>query len=487
MKVLLVNPQSKIVETSRIWQRSLLTPIVPLGLAYIAAILEQNGIEVKAVDQVAEKLSEDRLFDIIINENPDIIGITCLTAVMDTVISLSRRINNHDKNIKIILGNIHASMFAEDLLRDGIGDVIIHGEGEHAMLEVVSRISKGLSLYGMEGIGYAENGKIYNNTGCYMIPDLDSLPYPAFHLFDLNKYKEVPLASIYNEIALVISASRGCPFDCVFCAQNRIYTSPRYRKIESVVNEMEYMHERYNAKYFGFVDAFFPFSIEYGFKFCEAVIKKGLHKKVKWVTETMVNLVDLQLTKKMKEAGLHMLEFGFESGSQRILNTLSKNINLDQAKKAVHYAKEAGVLTLGLFMLGFPGETAKECAQTIRFARELDCDFVKFNMVTPYPGSRLYEINKERIGKINNPSGLNSWYDWFDNHGRELYTVGAMSGNELRNIQRRAMFSFYARPGKIVKTIARNRVSLKFLLFGGVILLVGYFRMLSAKWKRSKK
>ncbi|MDD5109029.1 MAG: radical SAM protein [Candidatus Omnitrophica bacterium] len=486
MKVLLINPQSKAIEKSCIWQREMLTPVIPLGLAYIAAVLEKNTIPVKVFDQVAEKWNEDKLFASIVSEKPDLVGITCLSASMDTVISLSRRIKNYNKDIKIILGNIHASIFAKQLLNAGIADIIVHGEGEYTMLEVVSRIERKLNFSGIGGIGYIEEGKLYNNRENYIIPDLDNLPYPAFHLFDLNKYKEIPLASIYGEIALVISASRGCPFDCIFCAQNKIFAKTRYRKIENVIDEMEYMHTIYNAKYFGFVDAFFPFSIEHGMEFCEQLIKRGLNKKVRWVTETVVNLIDPQLTKKMKEAGLHMLEFGFESGSQRVLDTFGKKINLEQGKKAVRYAKDAGILTLGLFMLGLPGETAEECEQTVKFAKELDCDFVKFNLATPYPGSRLYELSMEKIGKIRNLSGFNSWYDWFENKDNEFYTVGLMSVKELRNIQRKAMFSFYFRPVKVIKTIVNKRVSFKFLLFGAMLLLTGYFKALSGKWEKPK-
>jgi len=350
---------------------------------------------------------------------------------------------------------------------------------------VILRIRNKLGLEGIRGVGYLEGTRLINIKDNYITPDLDNLPYPAFHLFDLNKYKEIPLASIYGEIALVISASRGCPFDCVFCAQNKIFACPRYRKIENVVDEMEYMHTIYNAKFFGFVDAFFPFSIEHGMEFSEALIERGLNKKVKWVTETVVNLVNPQLAKKMKEAGLHMLEFGFESGSQRILDGFGKKVNLEQGKKAVSYAKDAGILTLGLFMLGLPGETAQECEQTIKFAKELDCDFAKFNLATPYPGSRLFEIYKDKMGKLDNFSGLNSWYDWFGRKNSQFHTVGLLSAKQLRGIQRKAMFGFYLRPAKVLKILTKKRVSFKFLVFGGIILLAGYLKSLFSNDKKS--
>ncbi|MDD3345579.1 MAG: radical SAM protein [Candidatus Omnitrophica bacterium] len=484
MKVLLINPQSRAVQNSPFWQRSLLTPIIPLGLAYIAAVLEKNGIRVQIVDQVAEGLKEDSLLEIVKVMKPDVVGFSCLTAAMDTVVSLSAAIKALDRDIKIVLGNIHASVFAEVLLKKRVGDVVIHGEGDYTMLELVSRFEKGKGLEGMNGIAFMSNGSLYNNAKVIEVGDLDALPYPAYHLLDLKKYREVPLAGIYNKIAITISASRGCPFNCVFCSQNRIHGRPRYRKIESIIDEMEFMHERYNAKFFGFTDAFFPFSTRHGIEFCDALIKRGLHKKVKWVVETMVDFVTRDLAEKMKEAGLYMLEFGFESGSQKVLDRLGKNTDLEYSKKIMRITRKLGILTLGLFMIGLPGETVSDCDKTIQFAKELDCDFVKFNIATPYPGSKLFESYKDEVASLRNFSAVSSWYDWFCNSDREFCTVGSIGADVLRNIQRKAMFSFYFRPSKIAKSILKRRISLKFMFFGALTLLTGYWRMFVSGCKK---
>jgi radical SAM superfamily enzyme YgiQ (UPF0313 family) len=484
VKVVLVNPNSEVVESSRRSRRDFLTPIIPLGIAYIAAVLEQNGITTKIIDQVAEKIDKDAVFEKIVAENPDLVGFSCLTATMNNAAKLSRRIRNYDKSIKIILGNIHASIFADELLKQGAADIVVRGEGEYTMLELASYIEKGIGLGGIKGISFVDGGRVFHNPDREPIEDLDKLPYPAMHLFQLDKYTEVPLASIYNSIASVIQASRGCPYKCIFCTQDRIHKRPRYRRIENVIDEIEYMSDRYKIKYFGFSDPFFPFSIDSGMDFCDKFIKRGLHKKIRWVTETRVDLVNSELLKRMKEAGAYLIMYGFEVGSQEVLRGLKKGTTLQQARLAMKYTKEAGIMALGLFMLGMPGETRQSCEETIRFAKELDCDLVNFNIVIPYPGSELFDTYISKREQFEELDKFNSWYDWFSDSGELIYSPEGMSSKELKDIQRKAMFSYYMRPKIILRNIVKKRISLKFLFYGARILINSGFKVLTGKIRR---
>ncbi len=487
MKVVLINPNSEVVESSQKFRREMLTPIIPLGLAYIAAVLEKNGIEVVIIDQVAERIDKDALFKRIVAAKPDVVGFSCLTATMNNTNKIARKIKDYNKGIKVVLGNIHASLFADELLKEGKADIVVRGEGEFSMLELISCLREGKSLHGVNGISFSNAGNVCHNPDRGPIEDLDTLPYPALHLLDLGNYREVPLASIYKSRASAILASRGCPYRCIFCTQDRIHKRPRYRKIDNVIDEIEYMNDRHKVDCLGFTDTFFPFSINSGLEFCDKFIERGLHRRVRWVTETRVDMVSPKLLKRMKEAGLYLMMYGFEVGNQAILNKLKKGTTLEQARLAMKHTKDAGIMTLGLFMLGMPGETKKTCEETINFAKELDCDFVKFNVVIPYPGSELFDSCVNKRGRTEDLDKFNSWYDWFSDSGDLIYTPEGMTSKELKDIQRKAMFSFYVRPKIILRNIIKRRISLKFFIYGARILINSGFKILANKIRKRKQ
>lgn len=476
MRVILVSPNSDLIENDKTFRQRFLTPIIPLGLGYIAAILEKSSIEVVIIDQVALDINRRELVKKILSLRPQIVGFSCLTSVMNNVRQIASDIRHADKNVKIVLGNIHPTVLPEESLKDGLADIVVRGEGEITMLELVRALKEKNNLRAVEGISFRENGSICHNPDRRPTEDLDVLPYPAMHLFDLTKYTEVPLASIYGEVASSISGSRGCPHKCIFCSQDKIHKKPRYRTMKNIVDELEFMNKNFGITCFGFSDPFFPFSFETGMEFCEEMLRTGLHKKIKWVTETRVDMVNLELLKNMKKAGAHLIMYGFEVGNQQVLNRSNKNARIDQAKSAMRDTKKAGIMSLGLFMLGLPGETIDTCKQTIEFAKELDTDFVKFNIAIPYPGSQLFEEYRTGQNMDKEFEKFNSWYDWFSPSGELAYTPDGMTSEELKNLQRKAMFSFYVRPKIIINNILKKRISLKFLFYGAKILLNGYYR-----------
>jgi len=474
MKVLLVNPNSEIAETSWEYRRAVV-PILPQGIAYISAVLERNGIEILVIDQYAENMGNNRLIDRIDEEAPDIVGFSCLTAAMSNVARIIAGIRLLRKGIKVVLGNIHATVFADELLRDGLADVIVRGEGEESMLELVLTINQGMDLHSVKGISFMNGGEVCHNCDREAVGNLDELPYPAWHLFNLRNYKKVPLVALRNTI-FPIQASRGCPYKCFFCSQEKMHKGIRYRKVESVVDEIECMIKKFGVYYFGFNDAYFPFSIEYGIRFCEELIRRGLEKKIKWITETRVDMVNLDLLRKMKKAGVHLIMYGFEVGNQEVLSKTGKRTTLEQAKEAMRMTKKAKILSLGLFMLGLPGETIVSCEDTIRFANELDCDIAKFNIAVPLPGSEFfagYIGKKEAVGDT---SKFTSWFDWssLSNSGQLLSTPQDVSSRELVDLQRKAMFSFYLKPRIIFRHLFIT--SFSDLYFGFYILARKYLK-----------
>jgi len=475
MRVLLINPSSWVADTSWVF-KTLLSPLPPQGIAYIAAVLEKDGVGVSLIDQYAVGLSNERLVSIIDRGAYDLVGFSCLTPTMGNVTAISGGIRKLKKEVKVVLGNIHATVFAEELLEEGIADIVVRGEGEYTMRQLTSVLKNHRDLSTVEGISFRQNGKVIRNTDREPIRNLDELPYPAWHLLDLRYYKEVALASLY-ETAFPMQASRGCPYRCIFCAQEKIHSLPRYRKIETVVDELEHMHKRFRVRTFGFNDAYFPFSFEHGMGFCEEVIARGLHKVIKWGTELRVDQANRALLKKMKEAGVHIIMYGFESGNQDVLNRAKKKARIEQAYEAMRLTKEAGILSLGFFILGLPGETKKTCQETIAFAKKLDCDFVKFNIAIPYPGSEFYEMHKDKLKeKLKEPEKFTSWYDWSTYKPDLVYIPEGMTAQELIRMQRKAMFEFYVRPRIIIRHIIRRSISLRNFILGAYILVTRFLR-----------
>lgn len=473
MKVLLINPNSSLINRSWAY-RKFFTPIAPLGLAYIASVLEQKGIEVSIFDQFANKAPDRELSDLVKKEQPDVIGFSALTPVIPDIKRLVTGIREASKRSKIVLGNLHGTCFPEEILNEEVADIVVRGEGEITMLELCQRLSKGKELKGLSGISFKLDGQIIHNPDRELIDNLDSLPFPAWHLLNPDNYTEVPLAAISKARAFPIIASRGCTYRCYYCSQDKIYKKVRYRGLNKVVDEMEYFNGSFNIKFFGFSDAYFPFDEESGLEFCNIVIKRGLPKKLKWATETRVDKVTPRLLSAMKEAGAHLIMYGVEVGNASILESLNKHTTLEQAKIAFKETRKARILSQGLFMLGLPGETPETCRDTINFAKELDCDIVKFNIAMPYPGSPFFEDYK-RLKSVHKPEKFTSWFDWATPSGELVYTPEGMDSNTLRYLQRRAMFEFYVRPKLILRCILKRTISYKNIFYGGLWLIFLFY------------
>jgi anaerobic magnesium-protoporphyrin IX monomethyl ester cyclase len=469
MQVILINPNSSLINNSWAY-RKFCSPIAPLGLCYIAAALRKKGIDVSVIDQFATKISNKDLIDLIKRKKPELVGFSVLTPLVPDTRKLAKEIRGISADIKIVLGNIHGTCFPDEVLQEGMADIVVRGEGEITMLELCHRLDRKDSLKDLPGISYRIDGQIVHNPERGFMADLDSLPYPAWDMLSLEAYRSHPMISVNNAIALPVLASRGCDYRCYYCSQDKSYNKFKYRKLEEVVNEIEYFNTNLKVKTFGFCDAYFPFDEKSGFEFCDTIIRRKLHKKIRWVTETRVDKVTPDLLKIMKAAGLHLIMYGIEVGNETVLKSLGKGTTLTQARTAVKESKKAGILTQGLFMLGLPGETEKTCKDTINFARELDCDIVKFNVAVPYPGSRFFQeyAGKEDLG---NPDTFTSWIDWTASQKNLSFVPKEMSSEALRYLQRKAMFEFYVRPKVIIRHIAKGTISLKNVFLGGIWLI----------------
>jgi len=473
LRVVLVNPIIGVQQLRHIYRR-LLPPVPPMGLCYIAAILEKNSFEVHIIDQYAYRLSNEQLLNRISEMEPDVVGFSCLTPVFSNVEELCKKLRLFKKIPKIILGNLHATLFSEEMLKNDIADVIVRGEGEHTVLELLLAIQSEENFLGIDGISYCCGDSVVHNKDRGPIDCLDDLPYPAWHLLDWEYYVKAPMLGLRSP-AVPMQASRGCPYKCIFCAQNIIHKGFRTRSIDSVVDEIEYVNSHYGINNFVFCDSFFPSTIEIGYEFCDKIISRNLHTKIKWLTEMRTNQVTDELMNRMKQAGLYLILFGFESGSQKTLNAMRKKATIKAAEDSVKIAKKHGILTTGLFMLGMPEETLEDCRQTIQFAKLLNCDVVKFNIVIPYPGTLLYEQYKDDTNFNCSYKDFTSWEAWLSGNKKLPFISKHISREELVNIQGEAMFSYYVRPHIVLRHLKLRMISVGDIIFGGYFLLVKFF------------
>ncbi len=473
MKIILIEPCSKTTRSLSGFRKSMFL-FPPIGIAYIASVLERNGIEVEVIDQLAEDIENQGVLEIIKRKSPEIVGFSCLTPNMGAVKEITALIRGLNKGTKIVLGNVHASIFARELLEQNWADFIIHGEAEYTMLELALAIEGNCDFGNIPGLSYKENDKVYNNKPREQANDLDSLPYPAWHLFDLRRYKTYT-ALFPSGPALPISGQRGCSYRCIYCAQDVIFKCVKQRSPLKLADEINFFYERFKVKTFVFVNSSFPISKESGLMFSDELIRRGLNKKIIWFTETRVDMVDLELLKKMRLAGLRWIQYGIEVGNSKTLDSIEKKATLKDAARAVYYAKKAGITCMGLFMLGLPGESKETCMETINFAKKLDSDFAVFTRAIPFPGSRFFEIYKTKLNfNVDNYDKFNWWRD--PERDEELvYTPEGMCSRDLIDLQNKAWFKFYVRPGLIIRYLIRGKVPPGILYHAAYRMIKNYF------------
>lgn len=382
-------------------------PYPPLGLAYLAAYLRKYGkheYDIRILDANCEK---DVLRKILAFK-PQIVGFTALSPQINEVVQMSKNLRQLKPDICQVIGGVHVSAVPEMTLKRGSFDVAILREGEQTFCEITDAyFSNDLSADGLKrirGIGFIGNDGFYRTEPRPPIKDMDLIPHPARDLLNMEYYLSHYLlvrGLIGNRIA-TIHTSRGCPFRCAFCSSGNVFQTVRQFSPEYVVNEINELVMKYRAKFLFFTDDTFIINKERVKAICEGVIEKNLEDKIRWEVQARTNLIgqdDLELLKLMKQAGCVQIDYGFESGSDRILRFLKKGgVSVATNQQAIEVTREAELHVMGTFMLGTPGETDSEIEETKNFVmKNVDkIDYFQTFVTTPYPGTELYEICLEK-------------------------------------------------------------------------------------------
>jgi radical SAM superfamily enzyme YgiQ (UPF0313 family) len=377
MKILLISPPYPSSECSTI----------PMGLSYIAAVLQKEGHEVQVLDFLLQRYSPRKVRAKISEFDPNMVGITSVTLNFFTASNILKVCKRANPDITTMMGGPHVTFTAEETLKTHPWiDIVVRSEGEYTMADV----ARGKRLEDTPGISFRRNGNVMHTESRKLISDLDELPFPARRLFPIARY----LA--YNpECGLV--TSRGCPFDCIFCVGHKMVgRKTRYRDVKMVCDEIEDIL-RLGFRGINIVDDLFTLSRKHVLGLCDEILSRKL--RFKWTCFARVDTVDDELLRRMKEAGCYYTCYGVESGNQDILDSAKKKITLDEIRRAVRLAKDNGINVLASCILGLPGETKETIRQSMEFVRELNTPY-GFHLLAPFPGTEVREKAKEYGIKI---------------------------------------------------------------------------------------
>jgi radical SAM superfamily enzyme YgiQ (UPF0313 family) len=439
-----------------------------LGLAYLAAVSEQRGDEVLLFDADVE---DESIADAVRRFDPDIVGITANTPQVKSAWRTAQAIKSI-KDIPTVLGGPHVSVLpAESAMRPEV-DVVVRGEGEEVWVKLCNIAEnakngnpnfsardlldpQGDLLDTLLGISYFTNdGQEKHNPDHPPIADLDTLPFPAYHFFKMDRYTNLQPATdaVDGAKSFSVMTSRGCPYRCTFCSQSIMPIKWRARSPENVLAEWQHLVWDLGAQEIGVLDDSANIQVDRLEKMADLFIEHKVNH-VPWifVNGIRANLATVELLTKLKEAGLKRTAFGVESGDPAVLLSIDKKIDHDTIRQAFKNAKLVDLETIGFFIIGLPGETEETMDRTIKFACELDPLIANFSMMTPYPGTKVYEIAK-RQGRLL----LDDWEDYVFFDGRARYELGDMSAELIERKWKEAYRRFYLRPHRIAMTLARK-------------------------------
>ncbi len=471
MRVYLLTPASPAVLDSRLYAE-LEPALMPMALAYLGGVLRQEGHEVALRDQAAVTWPNGRVVDEIRRFEPELVGVSALTGAWSNTVSLIRAIRVAAPRARIVLGNTHATVFAGGILERGLADFVVRGEGEHSLAALARAVEADEDLAEVLGVSWRDGERVHHNPDRPPIQDLDELPWPAWDLLDLSawRYQRIPMVNLRSH-PLPLMASRGCSHACSFCSQDKVVRAFRKRSMEKVVAELDHHVGRHGFRAFGFNDSYFPWSDEVGFEFAERLQRLPWHGDARWVTETRVDQVNEPVMAALARSGLHAIFYGFESGHPEVLARLGKGTTVEQGREAVRIAHRHGVLVIGFFMLGLPGDSLETMRVTARYAADIGVDIAKFAVTIPYPGSPLYSALDKDWLEPEECDAFTSWSDWWDASAPALPSPSGLPPHQVTAFQRRAMLSFYARPRYVLRALRSGLFTPREMFEGGRLLL----------------
>jgi anaerobic magnesium-protoporphyrin IX monomethyl ester cyclase len=389
MKILMINP----APIGTLKATGVLFP--PLGLLYVAAFAEKEGHEVEVVDLALRKKGEKMDF-----KRYEMVGISTDTTRHRQALQLAKRAKR--EGCTVVMGGPHPTYVDKEILSTGMVDFIVRGEGEVTFSELISTLHRGNGkLDSVQGISFLSKGEILRTPNRPFIENLDELPFPARHLVPMERYRRTKMGE--REVTPILT-SRGCPFQCTFCASSHFFgTKVRLRSPASVLKEIEEVYHRYSFQAVAFVDDTFTLFPDRVIEICKGILERGMDLWWWCLSRADLLIRNEEMIQWMVRSGAKSVFIGVESANPKTLETLKKGIDRNTTIRAVEMLKRYGLEIHASYILGGLDETARAIHETIRFAKELDTNVAQFSILTPYPGTLLYEQLKDRISKWRAP------------------------------------------------------------------------------------
>lgn len=424
----------------------------PLGVAILAAVTRQEGYETKILDALALRLSMSETVKRIIAEKPDYLGITSTTMSIYSAAEVAKRVKEANPSIKVILGGPHITAAPEETMKlFPEFEIGVMGEAEETIVELLKFLDSGKKegLENVNGLLIRKKSEIKFTGKRQPIMNLDRLPFPAWNLLpDLVKYYQPAADSLNRGPATLLITSRGCTGQCIFCDRSVFGNLCRCYSADYVIRMIRYLQENYGIRELFIEDDNFILFKTRLKQICERIINEKID--ITWSCLGRVDTIDPELLKLMKKAGCWQINFGCESGSQKILDTLKKGVKVEQIEKAVMMARKAGIDVKGLFMLGNFGETEETVKETLKFIKKIPLTDFHITCFTPLPGAEAYDT-ANKYGTFDK--------DWKKTNmfNAENFTPFGLTKEQLEKYYKKAWRTFYFQP----RIIARYTLKLK--------------------------
>jgi len=424
----------------------------PLGLGYIASVLEGQGHEVELISLTT--LPVPRLSEIqerVRRFRPAVVGHTVLSPSANSSRTLFQAIRSVDPNVVLVAGGAHPTALPEHSLSWLGADIAVLKEGEHTFGELVDALEKGRDVAGVDGIAYRKNGAVRLTGMRPFETNIDVFPFPAWHLIKPETYPQVPPQGMLKDPpATMMITSRGCPYECSFCASFRTMgRAHRLRDPAKVLDEMELLKDRHGIREIMLVDLNFTFTRSHAVAVCNEMLKRDF--KITWKTLSgfRIDHVDEELLRLFKQTGCYQVIFGIESFNQSSLDRLNKALDVRIVHEKIAMAKRIGMNTASFFIIAMPGETEEQARYTMRMARKSPLDFAGFFCWTPMPGAADWEGFEKTIDIYS--------FQWERLNYDEAAYSDRIPRRRLKRLLFMGHFLFYANPRRAIKLLSLVR------------------------------
>jgi radical SAM superfamily enzyme YgiQ (UPF0313 family) len=363
---------------------------VPYGLLYIAAVLERNGYKPAIFN---EDNGEESFIKDVVDYAPDVVGISLVTPQYPRALEIAKALKARIPSCIIVAGGVHATALPGTVLDEMSCDYVVMGEGEYVFPELCEKIKNRQDASGIKGIACKIGDRLIINERRDFISDLDSLPFPARHLIDFERYILPPghIRGYWFDRSTFLLTSRGCPFYCAFCACEMLYRrTVRVHSIDRIIADIKFLIDQYEVEAIQFLDDIFAINPSRMLEFCRKIRDENIN--LKFSCQLRVDTVREDVLREMKKAGFIQVELGIESGSDKVLKILKKNTTREKIERGIELVKKVGLRAMGTFIIGSPGETMEDIKETENLARKLDLNFMDFFIMTPFPGTQMHEM-----------------------------------------------------------------------------------------------